>query len=253
MAIYSSILRLNDIVSLLIYTIGIFASQIFIIFHHHTLLVLVSLIFSFTTGAQAQTGSNFGGFFTDASFGYRDVNATTSSTLSLNGVSIPSTLNSGQPSNTVGVFTAGYNFPLLSGFVLGVGANISPGSGQAQQVQIKTLNQTISLPGNKPLYNYGFFLAPGLVIGDGLAYFKSGIQTQVNNSNINPNFNGYLLGLGYKQLIYHSIYFFGEADYVSYQAQTTTKIVISPGRTINASVTTKPEGGRYLIGLGYQF
>jgi hypothetical protein len=117
-------------------------------------------------------------------------------------------LSTGQPSNTVGVFTAGYNLPLSSGFVLGVGANISPGSGQAQQAQIRALNQTISLPGNKPLFNYGFFLAPGLVTGDGLLYAKAGIQTQVNNNNINPNFNGYLLGLGYKHLLYRSIYFF---------------------------------------------
>jgi hypothetical protein len=205
------------------------------------------------TGAQAQSGPNFHGFFADIAYGYRDVNATSSSSVSLNGSPTPSTLSTGQPSNTVGVFTAGYNFPLSSLFVLGLGANISPGSGQAQQAQIKALNQTISLPGNKPLYNYGFFLAPGLVTGDGLLYFKAGIQTQVNNNNINPNFNGYLLGLGYKQFIYRSIYLFGEADYVSYQAQTTTKTVILPGRTINASVTTKPQSSRYLIGLGYQF
>jgi len=203
--------------------------------------------------AQAQSGPNFAGFFADISVGYRDVNATTSSAVSLNGVSTPSTLSAGEPSNTVGVLTAGYNFPLLPGFVLGVGANISPGSGQAQQAQIKALNQTISLPGNKPLYNYGFFLAPGLVTGDGLAYFKAGVQTQVNNNNVNPNFNGYLLGVGYKHLVYRSIYLFAEADYVTYEAQTSTKTVALPGRTINASVTTKPQSSRYLIGLGYQF
>jgi len=207
----------------------------------------------FASGVQAQSRSNFDGFFADIGFGYRDVNATTSSAVSVNGVATPSTLSAGQPSNTVGVFTAGYNFPLLPGFVLGVGANISPGSGQAQQAQIKALNQTIALPGNKPLYNYGFFLAPGLVTGDGLAYFKAGVQTQVNNNNINPNFNGYLLGLGYKHLVYRSIYLFAEADYVAYQAQTSTKTVTQPGRTITASVTTKPQSSRYLIGLGYQF
>lgn len=204
-------------------------------------------------GAQAQSEAKFDGFFTDISFGYRDVNASSSSTLSLNGTPMPSTLSSGQPTNTVGVLTAGYNFPLLPGFVLGVGANILPGSGQAQQVQVKALNQTVSLPGNKPLYSYGFFLAPGLLMGDSLIYLKAGTQTQVNNNNINPNFSGYLLGLGYKQLIYRSIYLFGEADYLSYQSQTTTKTVLSAGRTINASVTTKPQGSRYLIGIGYQF
>lgn len=205
------------------------------------------------SSAHAQSEPNFDGFFSDISFGYRGISASTNSTLSLNGAPIPSVLSTGQPSNTLGVLTVGYNFPLWSGFVLGVGANLSPGSGQAQQSQIKTLNQTIALPGNKPLYNYGFFLAPGLVTGDGLAYFKSGIQTQVNNNNINPNFNGYLLGLGYKQFVYRSIYLFGEADYFSYQAQTTTKTVILPRGTIVATATSKAQGSRYLIGLGYQF
>jgi hypothetical protein len=221
--------------------------------HCYSLFALVSLAVCIAADARAQSGSNFDGFFADIGLGYRDINATTSSAVSLNGVSTPSTLSSGQPSNTVGVFTAGYNFPLWPGFVLGVGANISPGSGQAQQAQIKVLNQTIALPGNKPLYNYGFFLAPGLATGDGLVYFKAGIQTQVNNNNINPNFNGYLLGLGYKQFVYRSIYLFAEADYVNYEAQTTTKTVTLPGRTIYASVTTKPQSSRYLIGLGYQF
>jgi hypothetical protein len=227
--------------------------KILISLRHYSPLVLASLMLCITTDTRAQSESNFVGFFADISVGYRDVNATTNSSLSLNGTSIPSTLSSGQPSNTIGVLTAGYNLALLPGFVLGIGANISPGSGQAQQSQIKALNQTITLPGNKPLYNYGFFLAPGVVLGDGLAYFKTGIQTQVNNNNINPNFNGYLLGLGYKQFVYRSIYLFGEADYVSYQAQTTTKTVVSSGRVIYASVTTKPQSSRYLIGLGYQF
>lgn len=221
--------------------------------HYYSLLFVASLTLGINTAVHAQLEPNFDGFFADISFGYRDVNASTSSNLSFNGAPTPSALTTGQPTNTVGVLTAGYNFPLWSGFVLGVGANISPGSGQAQQAQIKALNQTISLPGNKPLYNYGFFLAPGVVTGDGLAYLKAGIQTQVNNNNTNPNFNGYLLGLGYKQFVYRSIYLFGEADYVSYQAQTTTKTVILPGGTIIASATSKAQSTRYLIGLGYQF
>jgi hypothetical protein len=119
--------------------------------------------------------------------------------------------------------------------------------------EVKALNQTISLPGNKPLYNYGLFLTPGLVIADGLLYLKAGIQTQVNNNNINPNFDGHLFGLGYKQLIYGTIYLFGEVDYISYQTQTTTKTLILPVGAINASVTTRPQGARYLIGLGINF
>jgi len=86
-----------------------------------------------------------------------------------------------------------------------------------------------------------------------LAYLKLGAQTQVNNSNTGPNLNGYLLGIGYKQLITQSVYLFGEADYVAYKAQTTTRNVITSGQAINASITTKPQASRFLVGIGYQF
>jgi hypothetical protein len=217
------------------------------------LLAFLTLGIGIASVSHAQNSSHFGGFYADVGFGYRDVNASTTSSLSVNGKAIPSSITSGQPSNTVSVLTAGYNFPVFSDYVLGVGANIAPASGQAQSVQVQALNQTIPVSGIKPLYNYSFFLSPGLVMGDGLAYLKAGTQTQVNNSNTSANFYGYLLGLGYKHLVYQSVYIFGEANYASYGAQTNTKTVTTSGRSINASVTTHPQGARYLIGLGYQF
>jgi hypothetical protein len=82
---------------------------------------------------------------------------------------------------------------------LGIGANISPANGLAQQLHIQALNQAVTVSGIKPLYNYGFFLSPGFQTEDGLFYLKVGKQTQVVNSNTGSDFNGYLLGLGYKQ------------------------------------------------------
>jgi hypothetical protein len=136
---------------------------------------------------------------------------------------------------------------------LGIGANISPANGLAQQLQIQALNQAVTVSGIKPLYNYGFFLSPGFQIADGLFYLKAGKQTQVINSNSGSNFNGYLLGLGYKQFIYDSIYLFGEANYSFYESQTTSRTIIASGQTINASITTSPQSTRLLLGLGYQF
>jgi len=218
---------------------------------HCFYLMRIGLILSLATAAQAS--SNFNGFFIDAGVGYRNVNTSTSSTTKLNGTVIPSTFSAGGASNAVTVFSAGYNLPITSGYILGFGANISPASGQAQQVKAQALNQTITLSGTKPLYNYGFFIAPSLVLGDGLAYLKLGAQTQVNNSNTGPNFNGYLFGLGYKQMIYQSIYLYGEANYGFYKSQTTTANRITSGQSLNTTVTTKPDGSRFLLGLGYQF
>jgi hypothetical protein len=220
---------------------------------HRYGFTLVSLILGLGYAAASQASTGFNGFFADFGFGYREVSSGASTSLSVNGDPVSSSLTSSQPSSTVGVFTVGYTFPINSAFKLGIGANISPSSGQAQQIQVQTQNQVVSLPGVRPLYNYGFFLAPSVVIGDGLAYLKLGAQTQVNNSNTGPNLNGYLLGVGYKQLITQSVYLFGEANYLAYEAQTITRNVIASGRAINASITTKPQASRYLVGIGYQF
>jgi len=68
--------------------------------HFHSLL-LTSLWIIFLSGAQAQNSSHFDGFFADVGYGYRDVNATTTSSLSLNGRAIPSVITVGQTSNAV--------------------------------------------------------------------------------------------------------------------------------------------------------
>jgi outer membrane immunogenic protein len=114
---------------------------------HHYCCALVSLILGFGHTAQTHASTNFDSFFADFGFGYREVNSGTSSSLSVNGTPIPSTLSSGQPANIVSVFTLGYNLPIDSAFKLGIGANISPASGQAQQIQVGAQNQVVSLQG----------------------------------------------------------------------------------------------------------
>jgi hypothetical protein len=216
-------------------------------------LLLLILSLSIASEAYAQSRSDFKGFFADAGAGYRSAYSSTSSELTLNGTVIPSNVNSSGLSHAVAVITTGYNFNITQNYFLGIGVNISPSSGLAQQLQIQALNQIVTVSGIKPLYNYGFFLSPGFQTEDGLFYLKVGKQTQVVNSNTGANFNGNLLGLGYKQFIYDSIYLFGEANYSMYESQTTSRTIVTSGRTINASVTTTPQTVRLLLGLGYQF
>jgi len=197
--------------------------------------------------------SKFEGFYADVGLGYRDVNTSTSSVLKLNGADIPSSISSSGPSHNLAVLTAGYSFNIAQHYFLGIGGNISPSNGLTQQLQIQALNKTTTLSGVTALYNYGFFLSPGIQMEDGLLYLKVGKQTQVDNSNTGPNYSGYLLGLGYKQFICDSIYIFGEANYLSYDAQTTTRAITSLGQTLNASVTTSAQTTRFLLGVGYQF
>ena len=217
------------------------------------LLLLPILTLGIVGEAHAQSRSHFEGFFAEVGAGYRNAHSSTSSELTLNGAAIPSRITSNGLSNTVAVLTTGYNFNITQNYFLGIGANISPTNGLAQQLQIQALSQTVTVNGLKPLYNYGFFLSPGIQTEGGLFYLKAGKQTQVVNSNSGSNLNGYLLGLGYKQFIYDSIYLFGEANYSLYESQTTSRTVVASGRTINASITTTPQTIRLLLGLGYQF
>ena len=217
------------------------------------LLLLPILTLGITSEAYAQSRSHFEGFFAEAGAGYRNAYSSTSSELTLNGAVIPSRISSSGLSHSVAVLTTGYNFNISQNYFLGIGANIAPANGLAQQLQIQALNQVVTVSGLKPLYNYGFFLSPGFKTEDGLFYLKAGKQTQVVNSNSGSNLNGYLLGLGYKQFIYDSIYLFGEANYSLYESQTTSRTVVASGRTINASITTTPQATRLLLGLGYQF
>lgn len=220
-----------------------------------TLFFLVVSIVCLPASAQGkdQIHSKFEGFYTNLGLGYRSINTSTSSVLMLNGSVIPSSVSSSGPTQYLAVLTAGYNFHITQNYFLAIGANISPANGLTQELQIQALNKTLTVSGIKALYNYGFFLSPGFETEDGLLYLKAGKQTQVVNSNSGSNFNGYLLGLGYKQFIYDSIYAFGEFDYSSYGSQTIARSIVSSGRTLNGSVTTTPQTSRFLIGLGYQF
>jgi hypothetical protein len=219
----------------------------------HLFLLLSILVLGICSEVRAQAKTNFEGFFSDIGVGYRNPGSSVNSDLTLNGAVIPSTISSSGVSHAVAVLTAGYNFNIIQNYFLGIGANISPANGLAQQLQIQALNQVVTVSGIRPLYNYGFFLSPGFQTEDGLFYLKAGKQTQVVNSNTGSNFNGYLLGLGYKQFICDSIYLFGEANYSFYESQTTSKTIVASGRTINASITTSPQSTRLLLGLGYQF
>ncbi|MBT8579315.1 outer membrane beta-barrel protein [Polynucleobacter paneuropaeus] len=220
----------------------------------NSLFLLISVVWLPTTAqGQDQARSRFEGFYTDLGLGYRDINTSNSTVLTLNGSVIPSSVSSSGSSHTLAVLTTGYNFHITQNYFLAIGANISPANGLTQQLQIQALNKTTTVSGIRSLYNYGFFLSPGFKTEDGLIYLKAGKQTQVNNSNSGPNFNGYLFGLGYKQFIYESIYLFGEANYSFYESQTMSRTIISSGRTINASVISSPQTTRILLGLGYQF
>jgi len=216
--------------------------------------LIFGLLILFFNGTRSAYGEpRFDGFFVDVGAGYRNITTSSSSAVTFRGNSIPYSMSSSTPNNAVVVASAGYNFAITPGHYLGVGANASPANGLAQQTSIVALNKTFTVTGIKPIYNYGIFVTPSMLFGSGLMYIKAGSQTTVVNSSAGSSFRGYMLGLGYRQPIYESIYAFGEFDYLKYQSQIISRRIVNAGGSINASVTTAPQNIRFLLGIGYQF
>jgi hypothetical protein len=115
------------------------------------------------------------------------------------------------------------------------------------------------------------FVAPGYVIEkDKLVYLKAGYSsasmketyattitkstgtTALSSWSTSPSatINGYVLGLGYKQMIANGFYGFAEANYMSYGKPSFSSV-----NGLTYTITNSPSLSTYqaLLGLGYKF
>ena len=215
--------------------------------------------------------STFTGFYGQVSTGYEHNTIESMSLVGTDNGGMPNTSisNTLSSNNMPLVLGLGYTFKLHDRFVLGVGIDYSALS-QATDVAGFSYPST----GSPTAYDYhvtvsnrfNVFLSPGYAIDDTkLAYLKLGYSTQQlqytqNNCCSAPSnktsVNGYLLGVGYKQMIatgpYDGLYGFVEANYQSYsKADLTSTYTDGPGGT----VTANPASHAYnlLVGIGYRF
>ena len=162
-----------------------------------------------------------------------------------------------------GAIGLGYGLSISNNFLLSLGVDYSP-------LKANTGKTTDEVGFN---YNYqianrtNIFLAPGYLIDkDKLAYFKAGYSQQTmkvqnyldydgaaySNGGSNPSntLRGYVLGLGYKQLLSQNIYMFGEGNYYTYGNQSYTSVYANGFTdTFNAKATAY----QFLVGVGYKF
>lgn len=207
-------------------------------------LLIVFGAMSLTTPALAQ--SVFTGFYGQVGIGYE--NSTPSySGGTLNNSTYSYGISGGTTNSFAGTATIGYYFPVTGNFLLGIGAEYSPLSG------VKS-NATVTLPALKYSEtqtvkkgdSYNLFISPAYAIDkDKLAYAKVGYS----NANYeigggNDTYNGYSLGLGYRQIIQGSWYGFAEVNYTSYGNQNVAT---------NASGTASFKVTNALVGIGYKF
>jgi hypothetical protein len=210
----------------------------------HGLLSALFVLGISSSNTQAQ--SAFAGFYGQVGIGYE--NSTPSySGGTLNKSTYTYSMSGGTTNSFAGTAAIGYYFPVSTNFLLGIGAEYSPLSGTKS-------NATVTIPALrysetqtiKKGDSYNIFVAPAYAIDkDKLAYAKLGYS----NANYeiggdNDVYNGYSLGLGYRQMIQGSWYGFAEVNYTSYGNQNVAT---------NASGTASFKVTNALVGVGYQF
>ena len=212
--------------------------------------------------------SAFEGFYAQVGIGYNDIlpKADNVSATILNGpyagtYSRTSSLNS--TSEFSGGISLGYMASISGNFYLGLGADYSAIAGGNNN--IVTVGSTGSFNSTykssyKALNHLNIFLSPAYGIDkDKLIYGKigysqsnydfefAGAETPVHTAT------GYVLGLGYKQLIKGGWYGFAEGNYFQYGSNTYSFSGVGPLGSFTATQTVQFNGYNILAGIGYKF
>jgi hypothetical protein len=236
--------------------------------------------------SSAMAQSAFQGFYGQVGAGYEN-NSITSVTTSINGTgagggdtsknsaSFANQTKSGMPA----VIGLGFNYPITKEFLLGLGADYSLTSQKTSNATSGVL--TPNTGGNYVINNQqteisnraNIFLTPGYAIDkDKLVYLKAGysqqqlkytwpsqLGTSSNATNLNAfssskTVSGYVLGLGYKQIIAGGFYGFGEANYYNYgNANISSNVSSGSNNTYTVSAPLGSTAYTVLIGVGYKF
>ena len=225
------------------------------------LLACSGLLFNCTVFAQSQ----FAGAYGQISTGYENNRVSSAQLTGTPYGGTPNTTNS-VSTNTGSaplVLGLGYLFPMKNNFTLGLGIDYST-------LTQETGSSAFYYSGDSDNYNYKFtisnrfsiFAAPGYAIDkDKLAYAKIGYSSQsVQYSQTNccsspsnkAQVSGYVLGLGYKQLITGGLYGFVEANYYSYAKPSLSSTYTDDD---GGTVSSNPNVSAYnlLLGVGYRF
>jgi len=222
--------------------------------------------------SSAMAQSAFQGFYGQLGTGYESNSLTNlgSAYSFVNGNTTGRGSNNASDQNANGmplVIGLGYNFELTNTWLLGVGADYSALNQETSTYRSRDTDGSLNGPGKIKVSNrYNIFLTPGYAIDKNkLIYAKAGYSAQtleysaglddttpaLNKSN---NANGYVLGLGYKQMITGGLYGFAEGNYMSYGK---TNMGMSWTETTGTRVTTTSNAGSsaytLLVGVGYKF
>ena len=227
----------------------------------HLLIAALTTIAASTTYAQ----SKFEGFYGQAGVGYFSGTPTlsNSSITSPAGVNFPQTSSIDSTSGFNGLISAGYTFSLNKQYTLGLGIDYQPFTGQSGNYSQTNANIVPNpMTGTYKVNSASsIYLAPGIALSpDKLLYAKVGysmLQAKISptgGSSGTTDYTGYLLGLGYKQIIKGGLYGFGEINYSSYGNQTTPSSgPWGGGGTYTSTSQSSINTFNTIVGVGYKF
>lgn len=200
----------------------------------------------------ANAQSAFEGFYGQVGIGYEStsMNSTagrlTSGTYS--GTAYSTSFNNTNAANiSIGI---GNYFSITPTFLLGIGAEYSPLPSSKSNYSVTAGGTTTNNDQWSKNNSYSIFASPAYAIDKtSLIYGKVGYtgisikNSPSGESSSNTNYNGYLLGLGYRQVIDGGLYGFVESNYSQYSSKTDD----------GGTGSTKPKTMNVMLGIGYKF
>lgn len=214
-------------------------------------------VFSVNANAQSAKANAWEGFYGEAAVGYAVFTPTVNNaTIALTPtVSRPVTTSTNNLNSAINKVVLGYNYGINDKYTLGIAASYAIGASSAASGNFTVNGQTKSF--QYQLKNiWSVTLNPGYAIDkDRLVYAKVGATGNTMGLNgataayQTQNFTGYVLGLGYKQMVTQSIYLLGEVNYASLSSKTGTLATSSGPITANLGGS----GYDFVVGIGYRF
>jgi opacity protein-like surface antigen len=223
-------------------------------------LPLVAIgVMSLSAVASAQSTS-FEGAYGQLGIGYESVTPSFSSSgIAIAGVgTVPISTSVSNGNSFAGVVTVGYMGAITKDFLLGIGAEYEPLNSSSANYSYSAAGTTVSGTWKKQ-NSYNIFLSPATPVGaNGLLYGKVGytgaqVQATEGGTSSSTNLNGYMLGIGYKQIITGGLYGFGEVNYASYSNSSNTYSGVVLGRAYSYTNTVSANSTNVVVGLGYKF
>ena len=208
----------------------------------------------------AMAQSAFEGAYGQIGIGYETISPSLSTSVSAGGVGIPAGISTSNANSFAGTVTVGYNFAINKDFLLGLGVDYSPVAGKTGNAVTVGAAGVKTYSTYKTLNHFNVFLSPAYAVDkDKLIYGKVGYsqsETQVDFESLDsPNHtsSGYVLGLGYKQIIKGGFYGFAEGNYFVYNPSTYSVSSSNAGVSFTSSQNISSTGYNLLVGVGYKF